>query len=278
MPKGNFKFFNPTNLFNSIHVLDIGYHDHSIVPNYSNKPRTYYHYLFHYVLDGKGTLIYNNTTYKLQKHSAFFCPPFHSSFYYPDKNEPYKFIWIGIEGDELEKYLTSKGLDNNNVVFKCKNPEEVYKMFVDYLFDKKQSEITEASLLWIIFKFLDSIKPLPVQPCISSIIKDVCNFIESNYTQSALTIKDIANYVHISHSWLCYIFKKNMGISMKEYLLDARLTKAKLLLSTTNMPIQNISECCGFNDSHYFSAIFKKKFKHSPLFHRQKNSQKPIQK
>ncbi len=49
-----------------------------------------------------------------------------------------------------------------------------------------------------------------------------------------------------------------------EFINTIQMKKAALLLKNTNYTISEISVICGFNDTNYFSKIFKKYFGESP--------------
>ena len=54
------------------------------------------------------------------------------------------------------------------------------------------------------------------------------------------------------------IFKKSLKLSPKKYINNLRVEKAKYLLQTTNLPIDEIGFECGFLNHVYFSYAFKK--------------------
>ena len=53
-------------------------------------------------------------------------------------------------------------------------------------------------------------------------------------------------------------FKSITGVGLSEYINVSRISKAEKLLRKTNKPITEIATECGFNDSNYFAAVFKK--------------------
>lgn len=91
-----------------------------------------------------------------------------------------------------------------------------------------------------------------------TIVEKICEDFEKNYNRS-YSLKSLAEQFYISESHLSHIFKKNMGISIMNYLLSCRLTATKNLLSKSNLPISEIAEKCGFSDLSDFSRTFKKK-------------------
>lgn len=74
-----------------------------------------------------------------------------------------------------------------------------------------------------------------------------------------------------SHAIL--VFKEAYGITPYQYLLQKKLTLAKMMLKDTRLPIKEIAENLGFQDNHYFSSFFKKQTGTSPQQYR-KNAMK----
>lgn len=90
-------------------------------------------------------------------------------------------------------------------------------------------------------------------------IIDVINaYIETNMTDSQLTMKGTAEKFFLNPSYLSRIYKKEMGISFKERLFDLRMEKAVELLKKTNMKVYEIGNSVGIEDPNYFSLCFKK--------------------
>ena len=69
---------------------------------------------------------------------------------------------------------------------------------------------------------------------------------------------------YFNKSYLCRIFKKNMKMTMTEYLNNKRLEFAAYLLKTTDQSIAYIINDVGFSSVPYFNKIFKEKYGCSP--------------
>lgn len=98
----------------------------------------------------------------------------------------------------------------------------------------------------------------------SEMINRICMYIKSNFQNSNLSQGEIADAMGITAPYLSSVFKKEMGISIVQYITLARMEKAKEYLSYTDMRVREISEKVGFNDEYYFSRIFKKYYGLSP--------------
>ena len=95
----------------------------------------------------------------------------------------------------------------------------------------------------------------------------VIDYINHHYPEN-ITLEDMAYEINVSPSYLSRKFKYISGMNLSEYVRDVRLKHAKNMLVETNDSITKIAELCGFNDSNYFSCVFKKEEKISPLQYR----------
>ena len=99
-----------------------------------------------------------------------------------------------------------------------------------------------------------------VPPTVYSIL----NYINKNYGKK-LSLEIIAKDLNYSVPNIRKSFKKHMGVSISEYILNYRIDQAKHLLTTTNKNMNEIAEACGFSSANYLSLIFKEKESLSPL-------------
>ena len=104
----------------------------------------------------------------------------------------------------------------------------------------------------------------------NDIVSEVAEFIKSNL-QNQLSLSMVAEKYAITPQYLSALFKKKTGIGFQEYVYLLRMLKAEeLLKSRTKISIADVSERCGFNDSNYFSFMFKKNFGITPSEMRKK--------
>lgn len=99
------------------------------------------------------------------------------------------------------------------------------------------------------------------------LFQDVLSYIDANYEKN-IALQDIAQEFGISYNYLSRLFKKILGLSFAEYLVNIRLTKARQLLSDTYMQITDVAEAVGILDYHYFCKIFKKYYAMTPSQYR----------
>ena len=102
------------------------------------------------------------------------------------------------------------------------------------------------------------------------IIKKVTDYINENYDKP-LKEEEVAETFAMSKSHFSRKFKSITGLRYSEYITNVRITNSEKLLRETRLPITEISQLCGFNDSNYFAAVFKRlkgitPYKYSKLY------------
>ena len=73
-----------------------------------------------------------------------------------------------------------------------------------------------------------------------------------------ITLNKLAQMSCMSPSYFSKRFKYITGMGISEYLNHVRINHAIALLCDTSVPVTDIAYMCGFNDSNYFSTVFKR--------------------
>lgn len=91
------------------------------------------------------------------------------------------------------------------------------------------------------------------------------------HTNRPLSVGDIAEHLGCSRSHLSRNFKKEVGTTLNEFIMQAKLEEAKQLLAYTDQPISEISNYLCFSSQSYFQNKFKQFFGVTPLYYRKHN-------
>ena len=94
-------------------------------------------------------------------------------------------------------------------------------------------------------------------------IDNIIRYVKENLAEN-LTLEAISKYISISPIYLHRLFCEATGMTLHEFVLEERLKKAILLLTTTDMNLTEIAFECGFSSQSYFSSVFKRKMNMSP--------------
>lgn len=89
-------------------------------------------------------------------------------------------------------------------------------------------------------------------------VKRAKGWIKTHLGES-ITIKQIAAHVHLNPTYFCEYFKNQTGETVLDYVTNERLKTAKELLMQTDLKIYDIAEKVGYQDTKYFSRLFKQR-------------------
>lgn len=109
-----------------------------------------------------------------------------------------------------------------------------------------------------------------ILPESSEDISNIILYLYTNYNRK-ITIEELTDIFHINRTTLSKEFRKTTGLSIMEYLVKYRLKMAAVMLRETMLPISEILNRVGFNDSVHFSRMFKKHMGYTPSGYREKH-------
>lgn len=90
------------------------------------------------------------------------------------------------------------------------------------------------------------------------IVSAALDYIRENCMQQHLSLSTVADHVYVSQWHLSKLLNRETGKNFFELLGSMRIEKAKTLLKTPGMQIQDIAEQTGYTDVAHFSRNFKK--------------------
>lgn len=103
----------------------------------------------------------------------------------------------------------------------------------------------------------------------SGIVGEVMRYIEQNYARQSLSIASICENVFVSSSHVCFLFKKQTGYTLNQYITEYRIKMAKNMLAQRSCKIVNVAGAVGFSDANYFTKAFKKATGMTPSAYRE---------
>lgn len=90
-----------------------------------------------------------------------------------------------------------------------------------------------------------------------NIVNTIIDYLEENYMKE-VSLDKLSKNMYLSPVYISKIFKEETGDSPINHLIKIRLSKAKQLLTESNLPIKVVAQTVGYNDAYYFSKLFKK--------------------
>ena len=150
------------------------------------------------------------------------------------------------------------------------DPEIAYQLSDMYIRNlercKTIAELTETDEA-MMNDFVRRVHRLKLDAGISPQIQNACEYI-SLHLEDDLDVHLLAERAGYTDYYFTKKFRRETGVSVKEYILDKKLEKSCELLKNTNQNVQEISEKLGFKTHSYFGKMFKDKMGMSPSEYR----------
>lgn len=251
-------------------------------PLHSFGPAIRNHYLFHYVISGRGRLASNNSSgeehdYELSANQGFLICPGQVNTYYADKEDPWEYTWVEFDGLRVNEYLHIAGLTIDSPIYTPTSVELGEKVRDEMLYIAHHSDHDALDLIGHLYLFLSNLTYSSTPPHLRErtgsmkdyYIREAINYIEQHY-YDPITVEQMAASCNLNRSYFTRLFKKVTQSSPQDFLIKYRMTKAEEFLKVTNYPIGKVSELVGYPNQLYFSKAFKNFFGISPKEYRNK--------
>ena len=92
----------------------------------------------------------------------------------------------------------------------------------------------------------------------NDVILKAQDYINKNYADKDISLNSVAKAVNVSPNHFSTVFSQETGETFINYITRVRMNRAKGLLKTTQMRTSDVGYDVGYNDTHYFSYVFKK--------------------
>lgn len=221
-------------------------------------------YKVYCVSSGKGWL---NTPYSstvLEEGDVLFTFP--STQYSITSADDLKYYYISFLGLRANMLMDRTGINKNNCFFPNKNREilKVWQKFFDMSDSANLDMISESTFLYTLSAIEQRAPEKENFEKSKHTAMCIKQFIDENIQNPGLNLDLISQACAFNKNYISDVFKKNMGITVVKYINTVRVQAACELMKKNITCIKDIAFMCGFNDSLYFSKLFKKQVGLSP--------------
>lgn len=241
-------------------------HGHRVIGRVSHE------YVLVYCLDGKGCLELSGQKWDIYKGDLFICDIDLPHSYLSDDTEPWTILWAHFMGKNAQSFLNLLNLSPDTPVINIGYHQKLTYMFNE-IFTALENGYNTANLIYSstclqnIFGYLIKVKISSGHSNLSFDVDKVIEFMRANLNKS-FHLEHFSDYLKISPSHFCRVFKKITGYSPIDYFIRLKMQKACELLDLSDMRIKEISRCLGYENQYYFSSVFKKIVGYSPKEYR----------
>ena len=233
------------------------------------------HYLFHYVINGRGTLYSDDTgghtnTFRVNAGEGFLIFPEQVSLYVADMTNPWEYTWLEFDGLRVKQALESAGFTPEEPVYRTNFPGMRERVRDEMLYIVDNSEASPFELIGHLYLFMDCMTRsaensgrIITSRLRESYIREAITYIETNY-QRNITVEEIAGALRLNRSYFGKIFRQSTGKSPQRFLMNYRMIKAAEMLVMTKRPINEIGASVGYENQMHFSRAFRTIYGVSP--------------
>ncbi len=246
-------------------------HKNSEEVNTSKSP----YYTFRYIVSGKGYAVINGKKFPLEENTVLVSFPFSNIQLRQDSEEPYTLAWIVFEGSRAKYWMSRINITEDNLLKRVTPSPRIINAFTKTPYKcAKAPNISDTLALTAFYDILTEIQKQEMLPSRSintmskRYIHDATEYINKNYNDPSISLNKIAQAIGVSAPYLSEIFKADLGVGITTFITTKRLSAATVLLEQGNMSIAAIAAEVGFSSPYYFSNVYKKFNKATPLEHK----------
>ena len=260
------------------------YHIYRITGSEVSEPHSHDYYQICYVECGRVEHRQDSSTVPLEAGDAFIVPPgFAHQIIFPDR-DAYLYslsfqedmFHTGFSQSNVYHFMTAlklETMESARIPIRMKvqldHPrQQTLKGLMDALIREQESssppELTAAAslvaaILCILSQgyFLGDTAQLQAVEACSKAMTQCLRYLDAHFTED-LVLEETAKKFGLSRSKFSLLFPQCTGMTLKRYIAQKRIDYALMLIQSTSLPIQEISEMCGYEDVSTFYRNFTK--------------------
>lgn len=247
--------------------------------------RYVYDYEIEFFLDSKGFMIIEDTKYPTHKGDLVFRRPgqlvqgimpyscYLICFDLTGKSDKSMENYIFGEKQAFQNYYLNVMIDSILPVFHPNSSEKYHYLFDSILrefihYNQFSPVLLKSLVLQIIFELnKDVINPLNSVKIPSTaqykMLENIIKYIQNN-VKNKLSLNELSEVTHLSPNYFHKIFTEAMGATTNEFVTRVKINRGKELLVRTDSSVASIAVQCGFENTPYFSYLFKKQTNLTP--------------
>ncbi|MDO4381395.1 MAG: AraC family transcriptional regulator, partial [Clostridia bacterium] len=243
LKKSEVYFSSPSQTAKKLYFYPISSGHFFCVDGYHLVRKNYDSLLITHILDGSFTYVKDGKHVTAHKGDTVILDCYKPHEYYTKSS--FESIWIHVSGANSFELFEEIQKNDGNLV-KCRDVTHVKKLLFR-IFDAMKGEkpTSELSSSLDIYKiFTELLNPqstrIPGESSYEDSIKNVKDYI-SDHLNENITVDKLAEAASMSSSHFSRVFKQQTGFSPYNYILTARLNRAKYLLQVTDMTVASIA-------------------------------------
>lgn len=236
-------------------------------------------YILIYCSQGEGWFVLDGKKHTVSKNQFFILPPETPHSYGSSEHAPWYIYWAHFKGRKAPYiYRQLQGVRSIDIEDDSRIADRL--AFFDELLNIMESETSEETVNYVNLSFNHLISSFLYvstyrkarhtgEKAEKTFFISLATHYMNEHIEQRLTLKDLADHFNYSESYFYRLFYKETKYAPITYFLHLKVERACQLLKNTRLKINQISFKLGFEDSYYFSRLFKKTTGLSPKQYRE---------
>lgn len=228
--------------------------------NWWNRKEIHSMEMLYYIVEGCFRLKVDDTWYTLQAGDLVYIPADKKLEYFIEGDAPLikYYIHFNVRIGHMRP-IREFGPEN---ILKIQDPTKILSDFEAVLHWNAEEPTDYFSVCAAVMRLLSHFSALPTltassgHPDVDLRLTDAAAYMTQHYAEK-LRVGDLADRAGFTPDYFGKKFRQRYGCSPISWLNRLRIQKAQELLAATDLPVADIAEQVGLNDSSYFSRLFK---------------------
>lgn len=230
-----------------------------------------------YIASGKAHFYFNGKDTVVNKGNMVIYRPGEPQIYDYYASDKTEVLWIHFTGAKVEEYLKKYEIPENNHVFYVGDSPDYQWVFKQIIRELRLQRANYEELVCVLFRhILISVNRYikegkQLKNNMISEMERASHYFMENFNKE-ISVENYAKERFISINWFIHYFKIVMGVTPMQYILSLRISAAKGYLEKSDKSVGEISQAVGYENTTYFSRLFKKHVGMSPMEYRKINN------
>ncbi len=233
----------------------------------------------HVILSGTGTLWAGGQELHPRFGQMFLLKDGETVAYAADASDPWEYCWVTYNGSEAKRLSEEIGFTDGVYCLDSAVEGKAFYELILRMHEKPEMNYTnDLRRRGILLEFL-ALEATAARGRKNAnryeyparvYAEQAAKFIRYNY--ATIHVSDVVEYIGFTRSYFTTLFKREIGLSPQDYLMQVRLQKAGQQLAGTDLPVQAIAVQVGYDDPLTFSRSFRRAFGMSPSEYRRQQA------
>jgi len=233
--------------------------------------------IIHIIRSGKGTFYSRGRKWDLERGDAFVIFPDEKHLYRADREEPWHYFWIAMEGNVAD-YFLERGVSPGSPLLTTGRVDELFSLYKG-LYGEGEERLAgeDLKLCGLIYRILgdlmgnrSSVGGEPTGDMKTSHVLTMQSFINA-YFRTSLTVSNVAEYARLERSYASRIFKNETGRGIAETIRGLRLEKSREFLRE-GLTVKEAAYSSGFRIYENFLKLFRRTYGETPSEYRRRSA------